>query len=229
MTASSVTPPKKRLFLAVNLSVAVTRKVAEAVDRMRGAARAAPGLEVAWVPPANLHVTLKFLGWTNAEAVLAVRDQLRAGLAGRKGFEIGARGVGAFPSEQAARVLWVGVTDPTGGLARLAADVEAWMEGIGFPREARPFSAHLTVGRVKQGGAAAEAVLAPLAQTDFGSALVRAVVLYESVTKSTGSEYAAVERVALDVAPYRAERQTREVEEESTEPEEPDTHGGQSA
>ena len=67
---------KQRLFWAVNLSVAVTRKVAEAVDGMR---RLAEGkARVAWTPPANLHVTVKFLGWTSPEAVTAIRDVVRS-------------------------------------------------------------------------------------------------------------------------------------------------------
>src|SRR5262245_23192734 len=100
-----VSTTKKRLFLAVNLSVAATRKAAEAVQRMRAAAEQA-ALRVAWVPPANLHVTLKFLGWAQPEVVPAVREAMTKVTAGRRGFELTARGAGAFPRESDARVLW---------------------------------------------------------------------------------------------------------------------------
>jgi RNA 2',3'-cyclic 3'-phosphodiesterase len=214
---------KVRLFLAVNLSVAATRKIAEAVGRM---ARSAEGsLKVAWVTPQNLHVTLKFLGWARAEAVEPIRDKVRDGVKQRKGFELVARGAGAFPNARHARVLWAGVEDPSGGLARLAADCETWMQQLGFPREERPFHAHVTVGRVKEGGNA-ESLLAPLAGVDFGTSLIREVVLFESHMKSSGSEYIPLFRAPLDAPPYRTERQTRDVQGEATD-EEPEPNGGQ--
>jgi 2'-5' RNA ligase len=216
---------KRRLFLAVNLSLATTRKVADAVAKLQRAAEARPELRAAWVPAANLHVTLKFLGWTRAEVVDPIRDKLRECVQGKKGFEVTARGAGGFPNAQHARVLWVGVQDPSGALGKLATELEARMETLGFSREARAFHPHVTIARVKEGRT--EDLVSPFAQSDFGSSLIRDVILYESVMKSKGSEYTALCRVPLDAPPYRAERQTRGVETEgsmSTD-EEPDTHG----
>jgi RNA 2',3'-cyclic 3'-phosphodiesterase len=205
---------KLRLFLAVNLSVASTRKIAEALPRMRATAQV-KGMRVAWVPPANLHITLKFLGWANPELVDAIRDKVAAIVSGTRSFDVAARGAGAYPDAAHARILWIGVQDPSGTLAKIAAAVDAAMVALGFPSEGRAFSAHVTVGRVKE-GKGAEDVLAPHRQTDFGSSLVREVVLYQSQMKSKGSEYISLWRVPFDSAPYRAERQTRGVEEETT-------------
>jgi 2'-5' RNA ligase len=210
---------KKRLFLAVNLAIATTRRIAEAVGRMRQAAERR-GLRVGWVAPANLHVTLKFLGWTGADAVEAIGDRMARRLAGVAPFEVAARGAGAFPDEAHARILWVGVDDPGGGLARLAAIADEHMAALGYPRETRPFSAHVTVGRVKEGRGADE-VLAPFAKADFGSSSIGEVILYESQMRSTGSEYTALKRIGFE----GPERQTRGVEG-SNESEGP-TNGGQ--
>jgi 2'-5' RNA ligase len=212
---------KVRLFVAVNLSMATTRKLADAAARMRGAADQ-KGLRVTWVPPSNLHITLKFLGWTKAPVIDAVSDRLNEVTRGRKGFEVVARGTGGFPTDGHARVLWFGV-EPSQALKDLAAAVEGEMARLGFAKEDRAFSPHVTFGRVKEGSGTAE-VLAPFKQTDFGSSLIRDVVLYESIMKSSGSEYIARARAPLDVAPWRAERQTRDVEEGSKE-EEPDADG----
>jgi 2'-5' RNA ligase len=212
-----VTDKKLRLFLAVNLSLATTRKLGEAVDRLR---RVSEGkLRVAWVAQPNLHVTLKFLGWSNPEVVGAIVDRVREGVKGKKGIDVTARGLGAFPSERHPRVLWAGVKDPSGQLARLAADVEGWMEKLGYEKEQRAFHPHVTIGRVKEGGSAEE-LLAPWKEVEFGPSLIREVVLYESRMKSTGSEYTALARIPLDAPPWRAERQSREVEGESTDSEE---------
>jgi 2'-5' RNA ligase len=216
---------KKRLFLAVNLSIASTRKIGETIAAMR---RAAEGkLRAAWVPTANLHVTLKFLGWANPEAVEAIRDAVAHGTKSRKGFEIGARGVGAFPESGTPRVMWVGITDPSGALVKLANDVDRWMEKLGFAKETRAYHPHVTTARVKevhQKGFVDE-LHAPYKTTDFGTSLVREVILYESSVTSKGSEYLGLARIPLDAPPYRAERQTRDVEGEDKD-EEPETHGG---
>jgi len=209
---------KKRLFLAVNLGVGTTRKIADAIVKMRATAERR-GIRVGWVPPANLHVTLKFLGWSSPDVIHAVRDRVVVAMGGMKGFELQARGAGGFPGDGSARVLWVGLNDPSGVLAPLAERIDGQMAELGYARETRPFQPHITVGRVKE-GRGTEEVLAPWKQTDFGSSRIREVVLYESFTKSTGSEYMAQFRVAF----ARPERQTREVEPEK-DSEDPD--GGQ--
>jgi RNA 2',3'-cyclic 3'-phosphodiesterase len=215
---------KKRLFLAVNLSVASTRRIGDTIAKMRSVAQQR-GTRVIWVPPANLHVTVKFLGWAEISVLDPIQDRMREIARGRKGFDLVARGVGAFPSETRPRVLWVGL-DAQPALLQLAQATEAAIADLGFPKEPRPFSPHVTIGRVKEGHGSGE-LLAPFLQTEFGTSLVREVVLYESIMKSTGSEYTALSRIPLDVPSYRAERQTREVEEGSQEKEDPD--GGQHA
>jgi RNA 2',3'-cyclic 3'-phosphodiesterase len=229
--AESRAPSAKRLFLGVNLSIASTRRVAEAVDRLRRNCEGGRGPKVSWVPPANLHVTLKFLGWTRPEVVPAIRARVAAGVAARKPFEIEAVGTGAFPSPSAARVLWVGVRDAGGTLAALAHDVEDWMAELGFEREARPYHPHITLGRVRDlGGAECTELLGSTGVQSFGGSSIREVVLYESITKSRGSEYSALCRMPLEASEKYTERQTRGLsvtDDSRNETEEPDDNGGQ--
>jgi 2'-5' RNA ligase len=213
-------PEKKRLFLAVNLGLGVTRKIGDAVGKMRATAERL-GVRVGWVPPANLHVTLKFLGWSSPHVVEAIRDRVTEIAADTRGFELAARGAGGFPGDAHARILWIGLGDPAGALAPLAERIDRAMTGLGYVAESRPYHAHVTVGRVKDGHGTAE-ILAPWLKSDFGSSVVRDIVLYESFTKSSGSEYMAQFRVAF----CRPERQTRDVEG-MKESEEPDGNGQQ--
>jgi 2'-5' RNA ligase len=217
-------PPRPlRLFVAVNLQIASVRKLGDAVARLRHAMRNKPA-KLAWVAPANLHVTLKFLGWGRPEVASAIGDALVRVASGRRAFDIQTRGVGGFPDLDSASVLWVGVADPSGGLVALAEAVEKEMAVLGFAREKRPYHPHVTVARVKDGwNPELRGALAPL-DADFGKSFVKEVVLYESRTKSTGSEYTALARAALTVP----ERQTRGLEEEGTRSEEPETNGRQS-
>ncbi|MSP17313.1 MAG: RNA 2',3'-cyclic phosphodiesterase [Myxococcales bacterium] len=210
-----------RLFFGVNLALDSAQRIADATDRLQKLAGSR--VRAAWVPAANLHVTLRFLGWTREEAVPALRDAVREGLRGRKAFTISTRGLGAFPSLLAPKVLWVGVQDPSGGLARLARDLESWMRRLGYPAENRPFHPHVTIARVKEGRV--DEGQSGIKDADFGTSLVREVILYESTVTPIGSEYRALARIPLDAPPYRAERQTREVLE-GIHSEEPGNHGG---
>ena len=202
-----------RLFVAVNLQITIARRVADAVHKLRSALK--QKARISWVPGANLHLSLKFLGHARPEIVPGIREALTMVAAGRRGFEVTVRGYGGFPDLTAPRVLWVGVTDPSGGLTALALAVEKRLVGLGFAADPRPFAPHVTIGRVREGWTPELAAHFP-ADTHFGNSVIRDVVLYESQVKSTGSEYISRARAAL-AAP---ERQTRGVEETGTRSEE---------
>jgi 2'-5' RNA ligase len=189
------TPEGVRAFLAVNVSVESVRKVADMQMSLRPTAKSR-GLRVTWVPAASMHLTLKFFGWVPREAAEAVLGELSARLGDRRPFNLTLAGVGAFPVVERPRVLWVGVQDASGELVKLATDVETWMRGLGFAAEQRPFSAHLTIGRVKEGGSAQD-LLAPHKDKQFGPSTISEVVLYESHTLPRGAEYRALGRVIL--------------------------------
>jgi 2'-5' RNA ligase len=188
-----------RTFLAINLSVPTIRAVTEAQTSLRQAI--GKSLRVAWVAPANLHLTLKFLGDVDPEVPEAVGDVLQRGLTARQPFEVKAAGAGAFPDEHRPRVLWVGLADESGALKALQADVEKWMEDLGFAREARPFAPHLTLGRVKDGHASVSEALQPYRDTTFGTSIIREVTLYESRLRAKGAEYVVLRRAVIGGPP----------------------------
>src|SRR5207253_10462302 len=97
-----------RTFVALNLSIGVVRRVAEEVEK----ARATVGsVRVAWVAPANLHVTLFFCGSVEEELVAAMSDRLRSKLADFKPFAVKCQGFGCLPSHERPCVRCVGVDD----------------------------------------------------------------------------------------------------------------------
>ena len=107
------------------------------------------GADVKWVHPANLHLTLKFLGDVTPDRLPLVKERLTAVAARQKPFFIHCAGLGGFPDLERPRVLWAGADQGESELKTLAASVEAEMSGVGFAKEERDFAAHLTVGRVK--------------------------------------------------------------------------------
>lgn len=105
--------------------------------------------EVRWIPPPNVHLTLKFLGDVTDEQ----RDRIDAALGEVSGrhdpFEIVPSNLGAFPSSRKARILWAGVGEGSERLRALADDVCGSLEPLGFAREGRPYMPHVTLGRAR--------------------------------------------------------------------------------
>lgn len=101
------------------------------------------------MPRDNFHLTLSFLGHVADERVAEIGDVLGGAVRGLVDFATYLDGFGAFPSERRARVLWAGIADPAGGLAGVADAVGDALEPLGFPRELRPFRAHVTLARLR--------------------------------------------------------------------------------
>lgn len=106
--------------------------------------------EFRWPRPANVHLTLKFLGDTTEESLPALREALDAVCNRHEQFEIGPRGIGAFPSARKARIVWAGVGQGSTNLQALAEDLEKSLAPLGFEREKRGFKPHITLGRARK-------------------------------------------------------------------------------
>jgi len=182
-----------RIFLALNFSVAVTRKIAEEIERKKQALANA-GFRIGWVPPANLHLTLRFVGSVGEELVEGIAGACRRVAARHAPIEARAVGLGAFPGLERPSVLWVGVTAPP-SLIALQADLEAAVVELGCEPEARAYHPHVTAGRVKQGhGSAVELWTG---EVDCGGSVLPEIIIYESKTRSAGAEYVARARIPL--------------------------------
>jgi 2'-5' RNA ligase len=107
--------------------------------------------DIKWVDPDNIHLTLKFLGEVTEEYIGKVKESLDKATAGSKPFELSLSGIGAFPNLNYARVIWVGVEKGKKETEEIAKKIEEALCGLGFPKEGRPFAAHLTIGRVRSG------------------------------------------------------------------------------
>lgn len=176
-----------RLFFAVELPGELREAAAAHVMRLR---REFPDARASWPRPESLHVTLKFLGEVAAARVETLSRAAAGAAEGFAPFELSAEGAGTFPPRGAARVLWLGLRDESGQLARLQRRLEEECEAAGFARETKPFKPHLTLARLRspQGaGALSEAHR----RTTFGphAFQVSEFVLMRSELGPGGSRY----------------------------------------
>jgi 2'-5' RNA ligase len=188
-----------RAFVAVLLPDALREQLGREIGRLRDVAP-----DVAWVADPNLHVTLKFLGQIDEARVPAIADAIRAATSRAPAFEVGVRGLGAFPSPSRPRVVWAGLEE-AGALDALAGEVDRALAALGMPRESRPFAAHVTLGRVREPRrypGLAEALARP---ADFGRLPVTRLSLMRSDLHPGGARYTEVTSVVLARAPSPVE------------------------
>jgi len=183
----------KRLFVGARVSVATANALAGAAETLARRSKDA-GIDIRWVAPVNYHVTLKFLGHTREAAIAAIVDGLEAATENTPRITFRTTRLGAFPTLEKARVVWAGIEDQ-GSLGELANRIEAACGRLGYV-EKRPFHAHVTLGRVRETRPLRDVVL-PLAEQMFGDTRIDAITLFESETKSTGSVYQEVRRIAF--------------------------------
>jgi RNA 2',3'-cyclic 3'-phosphodiesterase len=133
-----------RTFIALPLS-AQCRLMLETMQLQMRSAKP----DVSWTAVSTIHLTLKFLGEINPVLLPSLIEALESDTAEEAPFAIKLQGLGTFPNFRDPRIVWCGVQDPSGNLARLQQKVELACTRLGFPPEERPFHPHLTLGRVR--------------------------------------------------------------------------------
>lgn len=136
----------KRLFIALPLSAPAIAELHALVHMCRRQAT-----NVRWVRPEQMHITLKFLGDVEDEREDDITNALEA-LTAEKPFMFNLAGVGAFPDKRRPRVIWTGIVNGKDEVTDLAKRVDDLLFERRFAREDRAFSAHVTVGRIKEPG-----------------------------------------------------------------------------
>jgi 2'-5' RNA ligase len=188
-----------RVFIAVETPLPIRQAIFVQTESLRGAL----GGLVRWAPVENMHLTLKFIGDVSPANVELLSQMLTAETMGCAPFRMQIGGLGSFPTSRRARVIWVGIQAPA-ALASLQRGIESAAARLGYESETRPFSPHLTIGRVRQQVRASDQqrVRAALEQTQvghLGAAAVTAVHLFKSDLKPSGAEYTCLFSAPLKI------------------------------
>lgn len=183
-----------RLFLAVNVPEGIRAEI-ENVQRDMKRARA----DVKWVAVENLHLTLKFLGETGENTVAPIVENVARALSGFGVFEAAFSGSGAFPSAENPRVVWVGLGEGAEKFIKLAEKTESSLIPLGFEKEQRGFTPHLTLGRTKSSQGREELAEKIRGNLKFvsGSFKIDHVDLMKSVLTPQGPEYTCENSISI--------------------------------
>lgn len=178
-----------RLFIAVEIPADIQQNVYKQTAKLRRDLESA----VRWVPVENVHLTLKFLGDVAPSNVEFLTQMLRQEAEATPCFNIQLTGLGSFPNLKRPRVMYIGIQAPA-ALDTLQRGIESASRRLGYESEDRAFSAHLTLGRVKQTATASDQqkIRHALESTQvdlLGSARVDSVHLFKSELKPSGSVY----------------------------------------
>ncbi|VAX15088.1 2'-5' RNA ligase [hydrothermal vent metagenome] len=187
----------KRLFFAVDLPDETLARAGSLIDKF-----GIPPAHVRFVHMENLHISIKFLGDVEVKTIASLCKIAKEAVLGFGAMLLTIEGMGLFPNHTKPRVVWFGVGGETDKLARLESKLAKNIECLGFPADERPFTPHLTIGRVKSESARGELIrlVHNNRELKVGDALMDAVHLYESRLGPGGSVYTKVESFPLSGA-----------------------------
>jgi RNA 2',3'-cyclic 3'-phosphodiesterase len=187
-----------RAFIAIDLPTNISQRLDEVSNELRKRLETVP---VRWVQVGNIHLTLKFLGDVSLGNLEILKQVLQAEVAHHKPFDVSIGNMGAYPNMRHPRVMWVGVEAPN-DLAYLQRSIETAMARLGYAKEDRAFTPHLTLGRVSRNASSKEThvigeVLDGYKVGFLGVAPVKTVHLYKSDLRPTGSIYTRIQACHL--------------------------------
>ena len=181
-----------RAFIAVELTSSVMNSIAgiqAELKKSRG--------DVKWVPPDICHITLKFLGEIKDDQVEALRAIMIDCAQKTKPFPVTVNTVGAFPTMAKPNIIWLGLTDEHNILATLAGEIEDKVNTLGFIKEVRPFTPHITIGRTRPGSHKTISQALQMMDAPDQPLDVSGLTLFHSTLSSAGPTYKPLFQIPL--------------------------------
>jgi RNA 2',3'-cyclic 3'-phosphodiesterase len=187
-----------RAFIAIDL----VPDILSHLERVQADLREQVGnAAVRWVAVDNIHLTLKFMGDVSVSNLELLKSALQAEISSHPRFDISVGGIGTFPKPATPRVIWAGVEAPE-ALSNLQRGIEMQTERLGYERERRSFSGHLTLGRISRNARPQDVrrvvdALANYKVGFLGISPVEAVHLFRSDLHPSGAVYTRLMTVEL--------------------------------
>jgi 2'-5' RNA ligase len=183
---------KKRLFIAIGLPANIVVGLSDLQKQLKRFAR-----DAKWVRPEGIHLTLKFLAYVEEENIPAIQESMDGIARSFHQPSIRVKGCGFFPNHRRPRILWTGIE--CAELQELQEAIEQSLTPLGFEKENRPFSPHLTLARFREPGGLLPLVHESEKYKDaiVGEFTADCFSLYQSILHREGAEYRILRSFAL--------------------------------
>jgi RNA 2',3'-cyclic 3'-phosphodiesterase len=180
-----------RAFIAVEINSGIKEKIVLLSERFRRT-----GVRAGWVNPANMHLTLVFMGEISMAMSDSVRTVMDTVVCNEKPFTCEVRGLGCFGKRDAPRVVWADIKGEVRFLVDVRNRICADIRVLGIEMDDRPFVPHLTIARIRSPQNAGELVQGVEAHKDdfFGKFEVDNLILVKSDLESGGPKYTILHR-----------------------------------
>ncbi len=186
-----------RCFVAIDIDDGLRGRIDKLQREFKKRLKNPAGIK--WVEPKLIHLTIKFLGEIEDTRADQIAQTLESVCGGHKGFDIEFSTVGSFGRPP--KVIWLGTKKVTAQLEKLAQDIEQAFENLGFEKEQRPFSPHLTIARVKERRPDTQLieVIGGFGKIDAQSVKADSVCFYKSQLTSAGPVYTLLKKINLKI------------------------------
>ncbi len=181
-----------RTFIAIEINESVHREIAHVQEDLKKAKE-----RISWNKPTNIHLTMKFLGAVEENKIEPIAGVINNIAKDTPAFTTHVKNLGAFPNFRRPRVLWVGVENALEQFREIARNIENELSSLGFTKENRKFTPHLTIGRVKS--LPSKQFIEKVKNYDFvgGEIHVREIVVMKSDLRPTGAVYTPLKKIEL--------------------------------
>lgn len=182
-----------RAFIAADINEELRKRIEKLQSEFKRRLKN-PG-PIKWVQPQLIHLTLKFLGEADEARLDEFYQAIEMVCQGRKNIELEFNKVGCFGRPP--KVLWLGLEKPLPELENIAKDLEDAFEVLGFEKEQRDFSPHLTLARIKEGKPDRELpkIVESFGKIESPKVLVDSVCFYKSQLTSDGPVYTLLKKI----------------------------------
>jgi 2'-5' RNA ligase len=187
---------KRLSLLRAFIAIEIPHEIKTAIAAQTAGLQKETGHIVRWVATDNIHLTLKFLGEVSPSSLKLLSQTLHAECSQHNPFEVSVSNLGSFPNHRRPRVIWIGLNAPA-ELGRLQHKIETAAARLGYEMDEKPFSPHLTIGRVREQASAEEinhihTTLEARNIGVLGSFNAGAVILFKSDLLPSGPVYTSL-------------------------------------
>ena len=188
-----------RTFIAVDFPIEIKEKIIEITAYFQSKL---PPAQIKWVEPDHMHLTLKFMGETPHDKLVQIKQSIHQVISIFPSFEIEIKALGMYPNNQRPRVIWLGI-NAENYLILLHNQLDQALKGEGIKSDRRPFSPHLTIGRVRRNADQESIIqigkiLSQFKIASLGSIKIDEILYYQSVLTPQGPIYTILQSTSLN-------------------------------